>query len=178
MPKYLTLAEWRLRSAFGPDTVLEHLARIDASMGLPVGTYARFEQWEGDAAEDVDNALRRRYVVPFACPPNSTTPDITRVPRVVKKWVWQLLDHKLLLAQREAGAALPDDSSIAAFEEKTLAEMAKAADADGSPHPELPLRSDLPNTSGVAVGGPLVAANNTIYGFFDDQQASRNAGGW
>lgn len=166
MPKYLTLAEWRLRSAFGPETVLEHLARIDTSMGLPSGTYARFEQWEGDAAEDVDNSMRRRYVVPFACPPNSTTPDITLVPRVIKKWVWQLLDHKLLLAQREAGATLPDDSSIAGLKAETISEMEKVADANGSPHPELPLRSDLPNVSGVALGGPFVHEDISAAGAF------------
>jgi hypothetical protein len=97
---------------------------------------------------------------------------------VIKKWVWQLLDHKLLLAQREAGATLPDDSSIAGLKAETIAEMEKAADANGSPHPELPLRSDLPGTSGVALGGPMVVAFNTIHGYFDAEQAARDAGGW
>ncbi len=178
MPKYLTLAEWRLRSAFGPDVVLEHLTRIDTTMSLTAGTYARFTEWEGDAAEDVDNALRRRYAVPFACPPNSSTPDITKVPRVIKKWVWQILDCKLLDARREAGTTGPDDSRVANFEDKTNAEMAKAADANESAHPELPLRSDLPSSSGNVKGGPMVAANNTIYGFFDDQQRLRDREGW
>lgn len=156
MPKYLTLDEWRLRSGFGPEAVLEHLAKVDARMGLPPGTFARFTEWEGDAAEDVDNALRRRYVVPFACPANSVIPDITKVPRVIKKWVWQLLDCKLLDARRGSGAISPDDSRVAGFEDKTNAEMGKAADANIAAHPELPLRSDLPSSSGVALGGPIV----------------------
>jgi hypothetical protein len=176
MPKYLTLQEWRLRSAFGPDVVLEHIARIDTILGLSAGTYGRFEEWEGDAAEDVDNALRRRYVVPFAATDGNV--DITKVPRVIKKWVWQLLDCKLLDAQREAGATSPDDSRIAAFEEKTNAEMAKAADPNESAHPELPLRSDLPSSSGVALGGPLVFSSNTIQGYFDEQQRIRDEDGW
>lgn len=165
MPKYLTLAEWRLRSGFGPIVVLEHVTRIDSDMGLTAGTFARFEAWEGDAAEDVDNALRRRYAVPFAMTNGAV--DITKVPRVIKKWVWQLLDCKLLDARREAGVTSPDDSRIAAFEDKTNAEMAKAADANESPHPELPLQSDLPSSSAVALGGPIVRSYLTPHKVYD-----------
>ena len=42
-----------------------------------------------------------------------------------------------------------DDSSIAAYKAEVFGEMAKAADANESPHPELPLRSDLPSSSGI-----------------------------
>ncbi len=178
MPKYLTLSEWRLRSAFGPSVVLEHVQRIDTDMELASGTYARFEEWEGDAAEDVDNALRRRYAVPFAIVAPATDTDITKVPRVVKKWVWMLLDTKLLDARREAGATSPDDSRIASFEEKASSEMAKAADANESPHPELPLRSDLPSSSGVTKGGPMAVSYTTIHGYYDAQVTARNEEGW
>jgi len=176
VPKYLTFDEWRLRSAFGPDVVAEHIARVDSLMGLDEGTLARFEEWEGDACEDAENILRRRYDVPFAKINGAV--DITKVPRVVKKWIWMILDTRLLDARREAGATSPDDSRIAAFEENAKSEMAKAADANEPAYPELPLRSDLPSSSGVSKGGPMVAANNTIYGFFDDQQALRDHGGW
>jgi hypothetical protein len=173
MPKYLTFAEWRTRSSFGPAIVLEHIARVDTELGATAGTYARFEAWEGDAAEDVDNALRRRYAVPFAIVSPTVTPDITKVPRVIKKWVWMLLDAKLLDARREAGATSPDDSRIAAFEGKTNAEMAKAADANESAHPELPLRSDLPGSSGVSKGGPTVIEYLTPHDVFDVLGARR-----
>ncbi len=176
MPKYLTLSEWRIASSFGPSVVLEHVQRIDTEMGLATGTYARFEQWENEAADDVDNALRRRYSVPFATT-NGTT-DITKVPRTVKKWVRLLCDVKLLDARRAAGVEGPDDSSIAGYKVEVNAEMAKAANANEDALPELPLRSDLPSASGVTIGGPMVAANNTIYGFFDDQQRQRDEGGW
>ena len=154
MPKYLTLSEWRIASSFGPSVVLEHVQRIDTEMGFSAGTYARFEQWENEAADDVDNALRRRYSVPFAIINGAV--DITKVPRTVKKWVRLLLDVKLLDARREAGVSGPDDSSIAGYKDTVDAEMAKAADANESPHPELPLRSDLPSSSGIEKGGPLV----------------------
>lgn len=153
MPKYLSLSEWRIASSFGPSVVLEHVQRIDTEMGFSAGTYARFEQWENEAADDVDNALRRRYAVPFAIINGAV--DITKVPRTVKKWVRLLLDVKLLDARRAAGVEGPDDSSIAGYKDDVDAEMAKAAN-DKDPHPELPLRSDLPSSSGIEKGGPFV----------------------
>jgi hypothetical protein len=176
MPTYLTLDEWRIRSAFGPEVVLEHIQRVDASMGLPLGTHARFETWEGDACAKVDDTLRRRYAVPFAS--TNGIVDITKVPRSVKVWIWMLLDCKLLDARREAGVSSPDDSKIAAFETSAMAEMEKCANANEKPNPELPLRSDLPESSGISKGGPMVAFNNTIYGYFDDEQSNRDSGGW
>jgi hypothetical protein len=170
------MLEWRTGSAFGPVVTLEHITRVDNDLGLPVGTWARFELWEKQAAGDVDDALRRRYAVPFAT--TNGIVDITKVPDKVKKWVQMLLDSKLLDARREAGTTGPDDSNISKLKEEANAEMAKAADANESPHPELPLRSDLPSTSGVTLGGPMVTANNTIYGFFDGQQYLRDQEGW
>lgn len=165
MPKYLTMLEWRTGSAFGPVVTLEHIARVDNDLGLPVGTWARFELWEKQAAGDVDDALRRRYAVPFATTNNII--DITKVPDKVKKWVGMLLDVRLLDARREAGTTGPDDSNISKLKEEAFAEMAKAADANESPHPELPLRSDLPSTSGVTLGGPVVVSFQMPWNYYD-----------
>jgi hypothetical protein len=100
-------------------------------------------------------------------------PDITKVPRVIKKWVWQLLDCKLLDARRGAGSISPDDSRIAGFENKTNEEMAKAADANQSAHPELPLRSDLPSSSGITLGGPITIEYLTPAIYWDAIAARR-----
>lgn len=178
MPKYLSLLEWKRRSSFSPDVIEEHLVRIDTELGEAAGAYARFEGWEGDIAEDIDNALRRRYLVPLAVVSPATTPDITKVPRAVKGWIVALLDERLLDARRDAGEADPDDGPIRARAERARDTMAKVADADQAPHPELPLRSDLASTSGVAKGGPLVESFNTIQGWFDAQAAGRDQGGW
>ena len=56
MPKYLSLSEWRIASSFGPSVVLEHVTRIDTEMGFSAGTYARFEQWENEAADEKVNS--------------------------------------------------------------------------------------------------------------------------
>ena len=80
MPKYLSLLEWKRRSSFLPTVIDEHLVRIDSELGEAPGTFARFEAWEGDTAAETDDALRRRYQVPFAVFPPSTTPDIAKVP--------------------------------------------------------------------------------------------------
>ena len=177
MPKYLTLAEWRRRSSFGPTVVLEHLTRADSELGEAAGTYARFEAWEGDIAEEIDNALRRRYNVPLAVIPPATEPDITKVPRVVKAWCRFLLDEELLAARRDSGITDPNDSDIVARAERARSAMTNAADPERPAHPELPLRSDLPSSSGVAKG-ILVESFNTIHGFFDAQAGLRDSGGW
>lgn len=167
MPKYLTLNEWREASSFGPTVVLEHVTRIDSEMGYAAGTYARFTKWELEAADDVDNALRRRYSVPFAVLSPGASPDITKVPNTIKKWVRLLLDVKLLDARRNAGVSGPDDSAIAGYKAEVNAEMAKAADANEAALPELPLRSDLPSSSGVDKGGPFIKTNLTPFNFWE-----------
>jgi len=150
---------------------LEHVTRIDTEMGFAPGTYARFEQWENEAADDVDNALRRRYSVPFATTNGFT--DITKIPRTCKKWVRLLLDVKLLDARRAAGVIGPDDSAIAGYKVEVMAEMEKAANANEDALPELPLRSDLPSSSGVTLGGPVVIDYLTPAAYWDANAARR-----
>jgi len=159
------MLEWRIGSAFGAAVPLEHVQRIDSDLELPAGTWARFELWEKQAAGDVDDALRRRYVVPFAA--TNGTIDITKVPDKVKKWVGMLLDTRLLDARREAGVTSADDSNISKLKDEANAEMAKAADANEAALPELPLRSDLPSSSGVSLGGPIVRSYLTPHKVYD-----------
>jgi hypothetical protein len=121
------MLEWRIGSAFGAAVPLEHVQRIDSELDLLAGTWARFELWEKQAAGDVDDALRRRYAVPFAATNGAI--DITKVPDKVKKWVGMLLDTRLLDARREAGVVSADDSNISKLKDEANAEMAKAADA-------------------------------------------------
>lgn len=178
MAKYLTLLEWKRRSSFLPSVIDEHLARIDAELGEAPGTNARFEAWEGDTAEEEDNALRRRYAVPFAVIPPATTPDVAKVPLTIKTWSTALLDERLLSARRDAGITDPQDSDIVARAQRARDAMTNAADPERPAHPELPLRSDLQSSSGVSKGGPVVESFNTVHGWFDAQAATRDAGGW
>lgn len=177
MPYYQTLIEWKTDSSFDPDVIEEHLARIDTKLGLASGTYARFTAWERKVYEEINNALRRRYSVPFAVIPPATAPDITKVPFTVKSWSTALLDELLLSARRDAGDADPADGDITARAERSREAMTNAADPERPAHPELPLRSDLPSSSGVEKG-ICVDSFNTIHGWFDAQAAARDAGGW
>lgn len=177
MPTYQTLIEWKTDSSFDPDVIEEHLTRVDAKLTLTAGTYARFTVWERKVAEEIDNALRRRYNVPFAIIPPSTTPNLAKVPFTIKSWSTALLDELLLSARRDAGGADPNDGDITARAQRARDAMTKAADANEAPHPELPLRSDLPGSSGVEKGS-LVESFNTIHGWFDQQAAVRDSGGW
>jgi hypothetical protein len=50
--------------------------------------------------------------------------------------------------------------------------MQNAANPDEPAHPELPLRADLPESSGVVKGGPFVINYVTAFDYFDA------LGGW
>jgi hypothetical protein len=78
-----------------------------------------------------------------------------------------LLDTRLLDARREAGDTRPDDSNISKLKDEANAEMAKAADANEAALPELPLRSDLPSSSAIALGGPIVRSYLTPHKVYD-----------
>jgi hypothetical protein len=173
VPKYLTLAEWKARSSFSPTVIEEHLDRVDTDLGEAANTYARFEAWEGDVAEEIDNALRRRYAVPLAIVSPATTPNIAKVPRAVKAWSRAFLDELLLGARRDAGDADPADGDITARAQRAREAMTNAADPEKPAHPELPLRSDLPGSSGVAKGGPFVIEYLTGHDLYDALSARR-----
>lgn len=177
MPYYQTLTEWKTDSSFDPDVIEEHLARVDTKLSLASGTYARFTAWERKVYEEINNALRRRYNVPLAVIPPATTPDLAKVPFTIKGWSTALLDELLLGARRDAGDADPTDGDITARAARAREAMKAAANPDSEPHPELPLRSDLPGSSGVEKG-ILVESFNTIHGYFDAQAALRDSGGW
>jgi hypothetical protein len=177
MAKYLSLLEWKRRSSFSPAVIDEHLARIDSELGEAPGAFARFDAWEGDTAEEIDNGLRRRYAVPLAVLSAGSAPDITRVPLAVKTWMAAMLDERLLSARRDAGVPDPQDSDIMARAQRARDALTAAAQPDNAPHPELPLRSDLPESSGISKGGPYGYTPPSPWGFFDDQQARRDEEG-
>jgi hypothetical protein len=173
VPYYQTLTEWKTDSSYDPDVIEEHLARVDTKLSLPSGTKARFTAWERKVYEEINNALRRRYVVPMAVIPPATTPDVTKVPFTVKAWSTALLDELLLGARRDAGDADPADGDITARAQRARETMTNAADPEKPAHPELPLRSDLPSSSGVAKGGPFVIEYLTGHDLYDALSARR-----
>jgi hypothetical protein len=175
---YLTLLELKSRSAFEPEEWDTFFASRDAKLGEAPGTLLTFTDWSKGVQSTIDDALRRRYAVPFAIIAPSTTPDPARVPETVKEWAIALFDEKMFRARRYPGADAPVDSDLVAEAQRARDAMKAAADADAAPHPELPLLADKPKTSGIAKGGPEVESFNTIQGWFDAQAAARDGGGW
>jgi hypothetical protein len=140
---YLTLAEWKDRTNYEPSEIDEFLARP--------GRANAFTGWLEESESEIDDTLRRRYAVPFAEP----------VPRAVKKWCRYLLDEQFELSRRIPGSTEAQDAGVYAQATRARTEMQRAADANLPAHPELPLRADLPSSSGVTLGGTFVHEDAT-----------------
>lgn len=158
---YLPFDEYKERSIYEP-------AEIDEFFGRPgrANTYSRWEK--SIRSRKIDDKLRRRYVVPFGAFPASAEPDPAKVPEAVKDWLTAYLDARVMRARRDPGAeaeAGDSDNTLEATE--ATKEIENAANANEPAHPELPLRADKPEGSGVAKGGPFVAAYATVYDYQD-----------
>lgn len=154
---YLTLAELKSRSAFEPKEWDAFLASRDAQLGEAVGTLRTFIDWGLEIDSEIDDALRRRYIVPFVLP-----------PQTVKKWAAKLWDERLYEARRYPGSDAPVDSDLAAAAGRARQAMTDAANPDNPPAPELPLRADLPGSSGVTKGGPFIITFQSGFDVFDE----------
>ena len=153
---YLTLAEFKTRQAFEPSEVDEFLARP--------GRANWFVECEQEASAEIDDALRRRYAVPFGVVPPATEPDPTLVPRSIKAWMRALMTEMFEECRRIPGQEVAAGTSdITARATRAREAMARAADTNDKPHPELPLAADKPSTSGVSLGGPFVHEDLTVH---------------
>lgn len=144
---YLTYFELKSGSTgVKPNEWDQLMAEIDSQLGLPNGTNARFPVWLGEVSAEIDDALRRRYAVPFADP----------APNSVKAWCRALLVEKYAIERVLPGSTEAQDQGVYGQAALARKAMERAADANAPAHPELPLRADLPSASGVALGGPFV----------------------
>ena len=144
------------------------MAEIDVQLEVAEGTNARFPVWLSEVSSEIDDTLRRRYTVPFADPP----------PNAVKAWCRALLVEKYAIERVIPGSTEAQDQGVYGLAKLARDAMQRAANANEPAHPELPLRADLPSSSGVTLGGPLCFASNTIQGYFDEQQRIRDEEGW
>lgn len=156
MPSYLTFDEYSARSM------------IRASLIGQAGS-SKVTVWLNERSSKIRARLVKRYAVDFTDP--GPTPD------VVLSWLRDLVDHDV----QEYVGGTPEgreDEWIAKRAEKADAEIKEAADSETGLF-ELPLRNTDPTgSSAINKGGPFVASNNTIYGFFDGQALQRDEDGW
>lgn len=169
---YLTFAEYKDRTVYDPSEITEYFGRP--------GLSNRFAAWERTLrARKIDDKLRRRYDAPFGVVAPATEPDPTLVPEAAKDWLTAYLDARFMRARRDPGSeaeAGDTDNTLEATE--ATREIENAANPETAAHPELPLRADKPEQSGVTKGGPMLSSHPTIFGFFDAQQAERDEVGW
>lgn len=133
------------------------MAEIDVQLGVVIGTNARFPVWLDEVESEINDTLRRRYAVPFASPP----------PNAVKAWCRALLVEKYAIERVIPGSTEAQDAGVYGLAKLAREAMQRAANANEPAHPELPLRADLPSTSGVALGGPVVVAYQMPWNYYD-----------
>lgn len=153
---YLTLAEFKTRQAF-------ELSEVNEFLGRP-GRANWFVECEQEASAEIDDALRRRYAVPFGVVPPATEPDPTLVPRSIKAWLRAILTEMFEECRRIPGQEVAAGTSdITARAARAREAMARAADANLPAHPELPIASNKSATSGVSLGGPFLHEDATVH---------------
>jgi hypothetical protein len=133
------------------------MSEIDSQLGVAPGTNARFPVWLDEIESKINDTLRKRYTVPFADP----------VPNAVKAWCRALFVEKYAIERVIPGSTEAQDTGVYMLAKLARDEMERAADANEPAHPELPLRADLPSSSGVTLGGPVVIDYLTPAGYWD-----------
>lgn len=158
MPTYLALATYKQRT-----TIDASVVQLCENKGKDVNW------WLESGSAEIKTRLAKRYAVDFA--------DPGPVPDQIIKWLIRLVNIDVW----ECAGGLPEgreDGWADAARQQVYTELEKAADAENGLF-ELPLRNtDKLGTSAINKGGPMVAFNNTIYGYFDDQACLRDQEGW
>lgn len=167
---YLPSAEFRESSTMDP-------ARFDQ---LQTDRPKYYGARERKRRKHIDDMLRRRFVVPFGIPdgqPDTTDPDPSLVPELVKDWLVALLTLDCYKAMGWNPVS-EQDGLIISEAAAALAAIESAADPNIKPPVELPIRSDKGGTSGAVRGGPVRLGYVTMWGFFDAQARRRDNSGW
>lgn len=158
MPSYLTLAQYRSLTTLDGSTV-----------DLCVAKGKDVQRWLDMASAHIRSRLVKRYAVEFDAP--GPTPD------KIIQWLILLTDIPVCKSAGVTPEGRVDDWARE-DETRTNDELKEAADAENGLF-ELPLKNtDTLGSSAINKGGPMVASNNTIYGYFDEQQRIRDEEGW
>jgi len=157
MPSYLTLAEYKGRTTI-PNAIVDSCA----ARGKDVAWFlANHSSW-------LRARLVKRYAVDFTDGP---------APEVLLGWLIGLVDLDVWMCTGGNPQGRVDEWYGDA-NKRIRDEVIEAANAETGLF-ELPLRaSDGLGSSAVNQGGPSAEAYTTIHGWFDQQAALRNAGGW
>jgi hypothetical protein len=105
----------------------------------------------------INGRLRKRYAVPFKDP----------VPTIVLAWLAKIVTPAIY-KKRGWNPSSEEDQDILKGAENARAEAKEAADSNEGLF-ELPLRQDLPGTTGVQFGGPLGYSEADPYTWTDRQ---------
>lgn len=149
MAGYLLLADFKLRTVM-PSGDVDLVEAETAGF-----TQAQLDDW----SDEINDRLRKRYVVPFATP----------VPRIILRWLTSIVTS--VMYQKRGGN--PSDQSLDRVEkahDDAIAELKEAADAKDGLF-ELPLRDDLPGTNAITKG-PLGTSQQSPYEWIDAQAAA------
>ena len=105
----------------------------------PGWTQAQLDYW----SRWLDSQLRKRYAVPFVDP----------IPEVVAGWLTRIVSLRVLL-RRGVDPTDAQFTEIKTDSDGARSEIREAATSGDNVY-ELPLRADLPGTSGVVYAAPL-----------------------
>lgn len=152
MSPYLTLAEFKLESTMA-DSAIDELEDVLAPGFIT--------QKIATASDRVDASLRKRYPLPLVAP----------YPRTVLQWVTDLVTRDAYLKR----GIDPNDLAWAEVIKPSAARADKELDAVANGDTgllELPVRADLPSSSGATLGGPYGYSEQSPYVGFDVQASA------
>lgn len=150
MAAYLTMSEFQDRTTMPP----EFITALDAARPGWIATQLTL------ASRWVDARLGKRYAVPFAVP----------VPDLVLGWVTRLVTFE---CWQRRGYDPADQSMVQAKQDAddAKAEVREAADSQDGLF-DLPLRADIPGTSGISRKGPFSYSEQSPYVWISGQRAT------
>lgn len=148
MAAFLDLAAFKLRTVM-PSADVDAIELID-----PGYLDKRLTGWSGR----IEARLRKRYAIPLEAP----------YPETILEWLTDIVTLEGYL-KRGWNPSSAQDALIEKASDTAKAELKEAADSEKGLF-DLPLREDLPGTSGVAFGGPLGYSEADPYQWMDVQE--------
>jgi hypothetical protein len=114
----------------------------------------------------IETRLAKRYSIPFVAP----------VPEAAVRWLVDLTTVDVYQRRGWQASAQAENQALLDAATTAKAEIKEAADSNEGLF-DLPLRADLPSTSGVSKGGPFGYSEASPYAWTDCQiEAVRNGG--
>jgi hypothetical protein len=148
MPAYLTLPEFKLESTMANSA-------IDELEVIAPGFVARKLETVSAA---IDSRLTKRYEAPFAAP----------YPLAIVRWLADIVTREAYMKRGVDPNDLAWSTTIEPAATRAETQLTEAANSETGLF-ELPLRQDLPSSSGATKGGPFGYSEQSPYVGFDVQ---------